>query len=255
MMSSLLLFIHFLRYELSPMNYSEADRNADWWDAELTNLLLPGSCDAPPCSKPISERALDIARDADEILQEMLKQLISPEFSAHLCYVPPKGLFDMVDPEDGVTEYWGYLRQHLNKNRKPSYLAFQIRKDKMVEIGKQLFPLECDDWEKLLQRLKKKKPAYLCFIRPESMPIDEMERAAKKTATALIFDIGKFDFLSEEGKKYLHNRFLGMEDQAAWADASEAELKREAAAKNKATGSEADRIDETEVDLSTLAQL
>ena len=145
-----------------------------------------------------------------------------------------------------MTEYWGYLRQHLNKNRKPSYLAFQIRKDKMVEIGKQLFPLEYDDWEKLLQRLKKKKPAYLCFIRPESMPIDEMERAAKKTATALTFDIGKFDFLSEEGKKYLHNRFLGMEDQAAWVNASEAGIEQPDSVQNEEAADETSVFDEIE---------
>ncbi|MCQ5128139.1 hypothetical protein NE562_00595 [Butyricicoccus faecihominis] len=245
MTTTLLLFTDFLKKMFTNMCVSDHEKISEWWETELISLLLPYSCEAPQCNVPLGERTLDIARDADDIVQEILKKLISPEFSAHLYFVPPKGLFDLVDPEDGGTKYWGYLRQHFDRYRKPSYFALQIRKDQMEEIGNQLFPSRCD-WEELIQQLKKKMPPYLCFIRPESMPIDEMERAAKKTATALTFDIGKFDFLSKEGKKYLHNRFLGMEDKAAWVNASEAGIEQPDSVQNEEAADETSVFDEIE---------
>lgn len=209
LVTTLLLFCDYLK----EISIAEGQR----LEAECLYLLLPGSCPAPQTNLPLAEREIIPTRDCGDLLEAVIAALVKPAWSSALLYVPSRGNFDVEDPDRPGRSYMAYLRQHMDRYRKPDYIAMQIRVDSFCEAAPRLTGIRCD-WRAVVSALRKAPPPYLREVKPAFMPADEVERAQRKTYTALTMDINRMAFLTDSERAYLRGRLLGKTDEQAWAD-------------------------------------
>lgn len=166
------------------------------------HALLPAVYSPPVDNLPVDnpKHLLSYEADSQELFQNLLTTMVTPENCKHFMAVPVKGEFPM-KKADG-TDIWGYVRgfqvtgKDGHRYRVPT---LQIREDVLTEVAAMLMPIECD-WLAVIKTVREQQPDYLVGkSRNVRLPVDGESRLC----ATLVLSVEKLLWLSEEAQNIL----------------------------------------------------
>ena len=166
------------------------------------HTLLPAVYSPPIDNLPVDDpkHLLNYEADSQELFQNLLTAMVTPENCKHFMAVPVKGEFPM-KKADG-TDIWGYVRgfqvtgKDGHRYRVPT---LQIREDVLTEVAATLMPIECD-WLTVIKTVREQQPDYLVGkSRNVRLPVD----GKSKLCATLVLSVEKLLWLSEEAQNIL----------------------------------------------------
>ena len=166
------------------------------------HALLPAVYSPPIDNLSVDDpkHLLSYEADSQELFQNLLTTMVTPENCKHFMAVPVKGEFPM-KKADG-TDIWGYVRgfqvtgKDGHRYRVPT---LQIREDVLTEVAAMLMPIECD-WLAVIKTVREQQPDYLVGkSRNVRLPVDGESRLC---ATLVLF-VENLLWLSEEAQNIL----------------------------------------------------
>lgn len=166
------------------------------------HALLPAVYSPPVDNLPVDnpKHLLSYEADSQELFQNLLTTMVTPENCKHFMAVPVKGEFPM-KKADG-TDIWGYVRgfqvtgKDGHRYRVPT---LQIREDVLTEVAAMLMPIKCD-WLAVIKTVREQQPDYLVGkSRNVRLPVDGESRLC----ATLVLSVEKLLWLSEEAQNIL----------------------------------------------------
>lgn len=177
----------------------------------LLNILLPGCC-VPPASETVPENS-EMGSDTNssqkytpqQVFQDILGKMVQTENRRHFLFVGEKETFDRVDPDDPACEYWGYLRMFIpRKNGAEEFPSLSFRQADFEKVALSIAGVSASATE-LIKSVRKEGPDYLYGVDKGRFPTGEQKD--KNTVAAIILDIRKMSFLSEDQLTLLWENF------------------------------------------------
>lgn len=180
----------------------------EWFDT-----LLPGCSQYLKADEGDEETVIQEIQSEEEhakqIFETALGKMLAKENISHFNYVEQGGIYDEADPDNPKTLYWGYLRWYGSKKKSSEGKKIEpfralVFKKRVLKICIRDFLPENYTIRGLISELRASAPDYLFKTQKVRFPQGENDRS-ENLENALIFEIEKMEFLSDEIRDILLN--------------------------------------------------
>ena len=155
-------------------------------------------------------------------LENVLSQMIQPEYAEHFLYVEDGGIYASEHPGNPNCKYWGYVVSDDNKKKvkedKFSH-ALYLRRKTFEEVAQEVFSLSSTDLDSIWKNAPKFSAPYLPAVRRSARFKKENDKTAdskeknKEVTQAYVIDIDAMNFLGEHQKQLLLDLFSAVSNE------------------------------------------